>query len=309
MTRSQTSAHQPFISTEGAPKNFSTLAVIVIGVPLVLSFVYTWVGAGQLAQHLSRTGAFFYWAGLLVPKWIAMDLGCRIVTPVLRPWSPPVILVVFLGAILAAVSFRPLSLLYLDLFLSWEWVQQCLPTTFVFEGANISVPTSPPEFAQVILQNAVSIALWTSIALVCGRWMEQPNYAVWGQIKEDELKPVVSDKISGAPEQLTPERPSFMARAKLSNRASIRAIQAEDHYIRIFTDEGDDLVLFRFSDAVRDLADHDGLQIHRSFWVARNAIERVERAGKAYKVQLTGGHEIPLSRSYIALARTSGLID
>lgn len=46
----------------------------------------------------------------------------------------------------------------------------------------------------------------------------------------------------------------------------------EDRYLRIHTDGGSDLILMRLRDAVGELAGADGLQVHRSFWVARAAV-------------------------------------
>ena len=58
--------------------------------------------------------------------------------------------------------------------------------------------------------------------------------------------------------------------------ASIRAVQAEDHYLRIHTDRGSDLILMRLSDAVIEMEGLEGAQVHRMAWpddfaAARNA--------------------------------------
>ena len=42
----------------------------------------------------------------------------------------------------------------------------------------------------------------------------------------------------------------------------------EDHYVRVFTDAGESLILLRLSDAMAEVRDVPGLQIHRSHWVA-----------------------------------------
>jgi hypothetical protein len=75
------------------------------------------------------------------------------------------------------------------------------------------------------------------------------------------------------------------------------AIKAEQHYIRIYTQEGDEMVLYRFSDAIKSLEGHDGLQVHRSYWVAAEAIEKIEPSGKSYEITLKNGIKVPVSRS------------
>src|SRR5690606_15189181 len=75
----------------------------------------------------------------------------------------------------------------------------------------------------------------------------------------------------GAAPERTPDPPRFLTR--LPHRlkgAAIRAVEAEDHYLRVHTDQGSDLILMRLSDAVKELEGLDGAQTHRSWWVARD---------------------------------------
>ena len=61
-------------------------------------------------------------------------------------------------------------------------------------------------------------------------------------------------------------------------------------------------------DAVRELAGADGLQVHRSWWVARQGIQDEKRIdGRSFLV-LPSGTEVPVSRSYRAKAKEAGLI-
>jgi hypothetical protein len=87
----------------------------------------------------------------------------------------------------------------------------------------------------------------------------------------------------------------------------IVALRAEDHYLRVYTGSGEALVHYRFSDAVRELGDA-GVQVHRSWWVARDAVERVERTGDRQTLLLRGGVQAPVSRGFAVPARAAGLI-
>lgn len=88
---------------------------------------------------------------------------------------------------------------------------------------------------------------------------------------------------------------------------SIVALSAEDHYLRVHTERGDSLIHHRFSDAVRELGDA-GVQVHRSWWVATSAVERVERDGDRHVLVLRGGVRAPVSRTYGLAARKAGLM-
>ena len=88
--------------------------------------------------------------------------------------------------------------------------------------------------------------------------------------------------------------------------ARLYAIQAEDHYIRLHTSGGSDLVLLRFSDALSELRGLEGAQVHRSWWVARDAVETPCREdGKLFLV-LHGGTKAPVSRTFTRALHADG---
>ena len=88
--------------------------------------------------------------------------------------------------------------------------------------------------------------------------------------------------------------------------AAIRAVQAEDHYLRIHTDRGSDLILMRLSDALDELEGLEGAQTHRSWWVARDAVRDVARGDGRATLTLDGGLAAPVSRKYARALRDAG---
>ncbi|MEY4555702.1 MAG: hypothetical protein RL093_821 [Pseudomonadota bacterium] len=88
--------------------------------------------------------------------------------------------------------------------------------------------------------------------------------------------------------------------------AAIRAVQSEDHYLRIHTDRGSDLILMRLSDALTELEGLEGAQTHRSWWVARDAVRDVSRGDGRATLTLDGGVEAPVSRRYAKALRAAG---
>jgi LytTr DNA-binding domain len=88
--------------------------------------------------------------------------------------------------------------------------------------------------------------------------------------------------------------------------AKLHAVQAEDHYIRLYTSAGSDLVLLRFSDALAELRGLEGAQVHRSWWVARGAVESSRREdGKLYLL-LRDGTKAPVSRTFTRALQAEG---
>lgn len=95
-----------------------------------------------------------------------------------------------------------------------------------------------------------------------------------------------------APAAIRARLPPRLARARLI------AVEAEDHYLRVRTEAGSALVLMRFADALEALAGQDGYQTHRSWWVARTAVEAARWKGGRGALTLADGATAPVSRTY-----------
>lgn len=109
-----------------------------------------------------------------------------------------------------------------------------------------------------------------------------------------------------APARPAPAAPNFLARVPRPLRGAPLCVAAEDHYLRVHTPGGSALILYRMADALADLAGADGLQVHRSFWVAAEAVAGVERSGRRVSLRLTNGLVVPVSRSFLARVRAAG---
>ena len=83
-------------------------------------------------------------------------------------------------------------------------------------------------------------------------------------------------------------------------------LRMADHYVEVFTTSGSTLLLMRFSDALRELDGADGLRVHRSYWVARAHVAGAARRNGRLVLKLSGGHEAPVSRTYLAAVRAAG---
>ena len=108
-----------------------------------------------------------------------------------------------------------------------------------------------------------------------------------------------------APPEAPP--PRFLERLPPRLRGGeIYAVEAEDHYLRLHTSKGQDLILLRLSDAVAELEGVEGAQTHRSWWVAKNAVEDARRNDGRAILSLRGGIEAPVSRAYAKALRDAG---
>jgi hypothetical protein len=101
--------------------------------------------------------------------------------------------------------------------------------------------------------------------------------------------------------------PKFLDRlpAKLKG-AELYAVEAEDHYLRLHTSLGQDLILLRLADAIVELEGLEGAQTHRSWWVARAAVTTAERMDGRAVLTLKDGAEAPVSRGFAKTLREAG---
>jgi DNA-binding LytR/AlgR family response regulator len=105
----------------------------------------------------------------------------------------------------------------------------------------------------------------------------------------------------------TATAPAFLKRlpAKLLG-AELYAVEAEDHYLRLHTSKGQDLILFRLADAIAELEGLEGAQTHRSWWVSRAAIAEIRRGEGRVDLVLKSGASVPVSRRNLKSLRDLG---
>ncbi len=86
----------------------------------------------------------------------------------------------------------------------------------------------------------------------------------------------------------------------------VLCLQMEDHYVRVHTPLGSTLVLMSLSQAMAGLTGVEGVQTHRSWWVARDAIVGVVEDGRRLRLRLGNGLEAPVSRARVGTLREQG---
>ena len=101
--------------------------------------------------------------------------------------------------------------------------------------------------------------------------------------------------------------PAFLERLPAKLRGGeLYAVEAEDHYLRLHTSRGQDLILMRLADALSELEGMEGAQVHRSWWVARAAVVEAERGAGRASLTLKSGAVAPVSRTYARALREAG---
>lgn len=175
---------------------------------------------------------------------------------------------------------------------------------------------APPAVAVLavvpaVLSRLLAVRMWPVVSQV--GWLEW--YAqclvvsilatlgmVWMSRRRD------SQTMASDPDARSADRQSADPRDRLPARLgrTVLCLQMEDHYVRVHTPLGSTLVLMSLSQAMAGLKDVEGVQTHRSWWVARDAMTGVVEDGRKLRLRLSGGLEVPVSRARVGLLREQG---
>ncbi|PYF09330.1 LytTR family transcriptional regulator [Rhodobacter viridis] len=123
-----------------------------------------------------------------------------------------------------------------------------------------------------------------------------------------EMPPLGLDPADAPPPEREPAA-RLMARLSEQNRAPLVRLQMRDHYVEVFTEAGSETVLLRMADAICGAEGVEGLQVHRSHWVARQAIRGVSRAQGKVSLVLKDGTQVPVSRGNAPAVLALGLTE
>lgn len=117
---------------------------------------------------------------------------------------------------------------------------------------------------------------------------------------ERYLRPTQPETVADAKptqsEPPKPEPPLFIRNLEPDLGQDLISITTQDHYLDVVTAKGEGRILKRMSDALAELNGFPGMQIHRSHWVALDAVERIEKHGRKCLVVLKNGQTLPVSR-------------
>ncbi len=115
---------------------------------------------------------------------------------------------------------------------------------------------------------------------------------------------VEADQAGSAPNA---DPPRLLSRLPHDKRGDLIALSVEDHYVRVRTSTGEEMLLMRLGDAIEE-AGAGGFQVHRSHWVSAKAVQAVRREGDRAVLTMTHGPEVPVSRRYVPVLKEAGLL-
>lgn len=102
--------------------------------------------------------------------------------------------------------------------------------------------------------------------------------------------------------------PRIVQRLDSALQGRLVAMTVRDHYVDVVTTAGRGSVLIRFADAMQEAEGEEGVQIHRSHWIALWSVAGIERETGKIFVRLCPDLRLPVSRSHRAKLEERGLL-
>lgn len=252
------------------------------GAVLAVSAILGVTGPFGTLQQLDLLPRFAYWLALAFATFSVGYLSMRLT----------------LGVVFGMAGTRPVRSVVAG-------IAAGLPVTatvMLFNHALFGGPVSPAADIAKLFVNCSLIAIAVSfLVTMAGRGAQGtatpdaiPSLAPAGNGQEGTTDPFPSPALS-------PQvRPPLIDRLPHAVRGRLSHLSMQDHYVEVHTDKGSTLVLMRLADAIREVGDIPGVQIHRSHWVALDAV-----TGRLRK--LADDVTLPVSRSYTDAVRRAGL--
>lgn len=251
-------------------RRFLAYAAILFVLPVGLAFVLGWNGVGMLKPWPNRWIGVLYWLVVTSVLWwisFAISIGAR------RLFGEPARTVPFAAqhlffALLAINIFRPFNI-----GVAWMFAGHFGLTT---DRIAPAFPASFANFLEWQMAFLPFIILWVAGAVAVR------HFALHAPTNGETIKPEPIDGLGNYIDNLP--------------HGDLISVSAEDHYVRVYDRSGADQ-RFRcsFAEALDTLKDKDGFKVHRSHWVARSHIEKLESTPTKASVVLSNGRRLPVS--------------
>jgi len=90
----------------------------------------------------------------------------------------------------------------------------------------------------------------------------------------------------------------FLNKIPIEYHSKIDVIEAQQNYIKVYTQDKEFLLLYRFGKAIEELGEKPGIKVHRSFWVNYTAMNHLKTLKGNLFILTKSGQKIPVSRSF-----------
>lgn len=241
---------------------------IALGAMVGVGVIAGITGPFSTFEHLAPAPRLFYWLAIALGTYGSGLAGATLARALIVPGGGALVVVILVEGIGASIP-----------------VTACVALISVLFFPDLSV-------TGLSLSALYLYCLLISLALIA---------VLEGIVEPQMRKRQAPAEIPGA----APAAPPILERLPRPVRGRLSHMSMADHYVEVFTDRGKAMVLMRLADAIAETRGIGGLQIHRSHWVALDAVLALKRVDGRPMVELRSGALLPVSRSCLAAARAT----
>jgi hypothetical protein len=257
-----------------------------IGIPVSLGILFSLIGT-RLTYGMPYLDALLYMIVHMFIAWWTVNLGAIIIKACFRSWQPPTIVVCVIGLIVAIIPAAFLFQTVGDFFAGiypvfatnrYDAIQPSWSLEYLLHFVRYSAPVVPTFLAGVYGYRAATGIDWYG----------------YGNTATN----IANLTTTTPPGETILATAQLIAGTKLPADARLMAIKAEQHYIHIWSDQGNDMVRYRFSDLADTLRNCHGTQVHRSWWVNTDFVQSHQQNGRKLDLIINDDLMVPVSLSY-----------
>lgn len=259
--------------------------------PVAVGAVLGLIGPFGTYQLLPLQPRLGYWLGIVAVNWLLCDIAIRRMDALL-PDATPLRRVAVPLAGAALVSLPATGVVAMSGALAGLGWPADLPALFG-KVALLLAAISLPAYALADLQEALAA--------------RPPATAdgTGGQGSASEPLPGSAAEGASHPPPDVETAALFLARLPGPLNGPLLCLEMQDHYLAVHSTTGRTLILCRMEDATRELGPL-GRRVHRSWWVATDAVDGAEREGQRLFLRLRDGRRVPVGRTYRSALAAEG---
>ncbi|MGP1281601.1 MAG: LytTR family transcriptional regulator DNA-binding domain-containing protein [Parasphingopyxis sp.] len=174
---------------------------------------------------------------------------------------------------------------------------------FALAGMSFDTDYLGAGFGRLYLQ-----VLGIGLGIQAGMWLLFTRHVRTGEAQAEPVSAKAAPTPLDVRDIPMPERPEppFFQRLPPALGDHLVCLEMQDHYVKAHTLAGSEMLLMRLRDAIAELDGVDGLQVHRSWWVARDQVRAIRREGRGIKLELANGLLAPVARNRQEALRSAG---
>lgn len=260
---------------------------IIFFIVLPLALAAMTVTTTGYSDRLGYAGAFLF-VGLLsvIPWWIG-EGSTRATWFALRRYRPPLWLLCTLGILLSCVFVGPYV----------SFITAMFPDPASGAAPAQGQTTSGQSvLVESLIQIARAMFFWIGANYLFDRFLNYPRFRY-----AEEKSAATSIGTRSSPND--PANALLLKLTKFNDLTSVLIVKAEEHYVRVFGEDDEEMISHRFGAALKDLETEDGFQVHRSYWVRREAVRRWVEDGSKLSLEMSNRVLVPVSGPYQAVVR------